>query len=187
MRKSKIIAVTLTFLALVVVFIGSSYALLVKSVTGTKNYTMTVGELNFEIQNETGNISLSNAYPMTDYQGQNLDPYTFQLTNTGTGAISYSLKLVQDTSDTTKTHLSPDKVKFQILQGVNKFGPNLLSSVDELYSGVIESGETLNFSLRIWLDLSATIEEEGKVFNAKVVVDATQYFEDASEVSALID
>lgn len=179
MRKNKVMFVVSVFLILIAVF-SASYAIFKVQVSGTKNFRITVGSLDFEIQNEKNAIRLSNAYPMTDATGQTLTPYTFTLTNTGDMSADYTISLVEDTEQKNACvgcqFLTSDKLRFSLKEGTSIVsGPALLSSNNSiLTTGSINIGETKNFELRLWLREDATIEEENKYYFSKIKIDTTQ-------------
>ena len=171
MDKKKKLLIFSGLLVVCLTLIGSfSYAVMTKSLSGERKYSLNIGELNFTIDNEANAISLGSMYPTTDAKGKALTPFTFKLNNKDSSPVSYTIKLVGDSSNT----LSTSKVKYYLTQGSNIKGPVLLSTGTTIYEGVINGKETLDFSLRLWLEINATVDEEGKVFNGHIEVSANQ-------------
>ena len=173
-KRNKILLLGSVFLLVVILVAAGSYAVISRNIKGDKNYSISIGNLDFSINNELNAISLGSAYPTSDNQGMKLTPYTFELKNNGSKPLSYKVQLVADSTST----LGFDKVKYFIEQDDNNRGPELLSERTYIYEGTIEGGETLNFSLRLWLDINATTAEEGKVFKGKIEVTGTQVIDE---------
>ena len=173
-KKNKILLLGSVFLLLVILVTAGSYAVISRNIKGDKNYSISIGNLDFSINNELNAISLGSAYPTSDNEGMGLTPYTFELKNNGSKPLSYTVQLVADST----SNLGFDKVKYFIEQDDNNRGPELLSQRTYIYEGTIDGGETLNFSLRLWLDINATIAEEGKVFKGKIEVTGTQVIDE---------
>ena len=173
MDKKKVISIGIIALFLVIVLAGGSYAVISRTLAADKNYVVNVGDLDVVIDNESDSISLGSAYPTTDTDGKKLTPYTFTLTSNAKDNLSYAVKII----DMDGNNLGRDKIKFFVEQDGNISGPKLLSELDHIYRGVISKGQSHNFTLRIWLDIDATIAEVGKVFKGKIEVTATQIIE----------
>jgi len=173
-KRNKILLLGSVFLLVVILVAAGSYAVISRNIKGDKNYSISIGNLDFSINNELNAISLGSAYPTSDNQGMKLTPYTFELKNNGSKPLSYTVQLVADSTST----LGFDKVKYFIEQDDNNRGPELLSQRTYIYEGTIDGGETLNFSLRLWLDINATTAEEGKVFKGKIEVTGTQVIDE---------
>ena len=94
--KNKSKYIVLAALMLISIF-SVSYAVFNIQLKGEKKYSLTIGTLDFSIDNEENSIRLMNAYPMSDTEGQALRPYTFTLTNTGTLKEYYKISLITDT------------------------------------------------------------------------------------------
>jgi len=163
--------------------LSTSYAVLSVKLVGERKYSLTIGTLDFKLDNEKNAIRLMNAYPMSDEEGQGLTPYTFSLTNTGTLKEHYKISLVTDTkqqeSCTGCEFLTPAKLRYSLningIVGTSK----TLSEITTLDSGELAANETKNYELRLWLRSDATIEEENKYYFGKIKVDTSQ--EDVQE------
>ena len=174
-NKSKYLILLIQMLVSVV---SVSYAAFTVQLKGEKKYSLTIGTLDFSIDNEQNSIRLMNAYPMSDVEGQALRPYTFTLTNTGTLKEYYKVSLVTDTaSQSTCTgceFLSPNKLRYSLtVDGVTGEAKTVVDQT-VLEIGELTTGQSKNYELRLWLNSEATIEEENKYYYGKIKVDASQ-------------
>lgn len=179
--------------------IGSSYALWTinesqdstnKVSTGcfTLSYTDTLND-------ESTNINLTNTYPISDENGLKLTPYTVVLKNTCSISATYSLTLTTDSANTLSESVLKTNLK-DITNNVD-YSTKLMSeltktALDEnmeteitankgitigntysLASGVLNSGEEVQYELRIWLAESATNDTMSSKFTG--VVSNTAY------------
>jgi len=96
-KQSKVIVMILV--SVLVIAIGSSYALLRNSQVGTNAYTMTSGNLEVTfLDQETDALTISNMYPMTDEEGlSQTDELTFVVKNTGNIPAVYNV-YIEETS-----------------------------------------------------------------------------------------
>ena len=125
---------------------------------------------------EDNNIDLSDAYPMTDEEAQNLVPYTFTITNTCASA-SYQVTLEELNNST----MNPLGIKYQldnntpailgnIITNQNKVLDNSKSS-RTLTSGILVKNESITYNLKIWIDNDSTKEQTSeKLFESKLVI-----------------
>ncbi len=162
-----------------VAVIATSYALFQVTLSGKKNYRLSVGTLDFELEQEENAIRLNNAYPMTDEEGKTLNPYVFTLHNTGDLTVMYQISLEEDEEQKNAcsgcTFLSNDKLKYELKEGTSVVGSTFLSDVGNvLTSGNIEGGATKKFELRLWLEEESTTAEENKYYFAKIKIEAEQ-------------
>jgi len=177
-KKIKKKYIVLIILLLMLSIFSVSYAVLSVKLVGERKYSLTIGTLDFKLDNEQNAIRLMNAYPMSDTEGQALTPYTFTLKNTGTLKEYYKISLVtakeQQASCSGCTFLSPNKLRYSlkvdgVLTKTRTVSEDLLLDVGEL-----SANETKNYELRLWLNSEATIEEENKYYFGKIKVDASQ-------------
>lgn len=165
----------------VLVVMGTSYAVFTNIVTSSNEQKVTVGT--FDITFTEGNtVKLTNASPMTDAEGLALTPYTFSISNKGTINAKYRVKLEEDTSNSSNL-LAKDKIKIAYSIGNSVSAPRLLSEDNGLVidEGILQSSQTINYNLRMWLVDSAGNEVQGKTFKAKLVVEAVQFTVDVSD------
>lgn len=169
------IMIPIFIIVLVIGVFGISYALLSQDVISEKNYHIKIGNFSFEIGDEQNPISLTATYPMADSIGKETTPYTFKLTNSSKIKVDYVLTMEPDELNT----LPQNMVKLNLKQGNNTFidAKTLEEQTLTLASGVMEANESLDFSLRMWLNIDATMDVAGQTFKGKIKVVATQHVE----------
>lgn len=179
--KKNIVSLAFVYIVVLTSVLSMSYALYTADLTPESNYTMTVGNLDFKIENESNSITLMNAYPMTDEEGKNLTPYKFTIHNTGDMNSNFSVSIVDDANEKVNCinckYIEKNKVKVELKEnGVSVFGPTLLSEFDEtMLTGKLDIDETNNYEIRLWLDYDNTIlSDAGKYYFGKIRVTLTQ-------------
>lgn len=181
-KKSMVGKILAIFLGFVLV-LGTSYAVFRTTVRGEKVNKIETGDFNVIITEESANgVTLSNALPIRDSEGLQTVAYTFKVKNTGTISAKYTLTLETSNAST----LPNNVIKYNLVEnGTNvTIDPMTLSNKTEeegnvLYkidTDTITPNETKSYSLQLWIDYNATIEEaSNKTFQAKVRVDAEQF------------
>lgn len=158
-------------LILLVIVIGTSYALF--STVKTSKETVEVEAGTFKISFLDSNyINLENAYPMTDEEGLNTSGYKFTITNEGTLNGKYNISLEEKEENT----LDKSYIKYSIKEGDGTWStPALLSNGIILTDNKqLNSTDHIDYELKLWLDEAAPNEVQGKKYQAKIVVSATQ-------------
>ena len=167
--------IVIAILVTVILLIGGTYAWLVFSVNGTTSNDVIVG--NLELSLEDGKeIDIENATPVEDSVGNTYDPYHFTLKNTGNVSSTFDVYIDDATLDSTYQRMDDKFVRYNLSRNGVSLGNKNLSDLSErkLYSGSIDVGETIEFDLRMWMDVNATNEAMGTVFAGKIRVEASQ-------------
>ena len=179
-NKKKILAIVFTIVALVVV--GTTYAFINQTLTGTKKVTLTAGTLSL-VLDEKNAITISDALPMYDQVGMiQEDVFEFDLINNTSNPTDYVLKLSKIASD---NELSEEDVKYYLTKdGVGE--PKLLSTLPidgTVDSGTIAGNNTINYTLRLWIDSGVTSNDAiaGKSLSYKLVVEASMVEENSNQ------
>ena len=184
MRVSKLVKreLYLTMASIVgvsLVIIGSTYAVF-SSVNRSKEYNViNVGTLQIEYD-DTGSglgdiIKLNNAFPVSDSTGQANTPYKFKITNTGSIATNYSIRIADDEgmieADGCSNNLLP---KTALKYSLNGGTATLLSSKSNyvIESGTLAPGASKTYNLRMWIHTNVGNEILGKHFHGKIVVES---------------
>ena len=190
MKKSKwfnkqyILLLVSILLGLIVLIVGSSYAYYIVNLNGdnsNNDVSVKTSNINLEISNVSGSLSLCKAYPISDTEGLSCTPYQFTLTNNNTD-LEYYLNLEYQT-------LAPEdtiKVAFATCDDENCTNPNYaISKLSEIldnndtisskYMGkLLTSGKTFGtgelnkktYSIILWIDRDSTYEDA--TFNASI-------------------
>ena len=195
MEKKRVIWVMSILLILLVITIGVTYAFYTYRGQGQRENTVKTGELSFvyDEQRQEGNqVSLTNAFPMTDEQGKgqmgNNSVFEFIITATTKGApISYEIYLTKEESSTlseqvVKTYLTKvtDNSETAVVDTRNQREINLYSELGDttlvsqgktLYQETIPESETSyhqTFRYRMWIDEDASQMQNGEwIYNGQ--------------------
>ena len=178
-RETKFTIVSIFLL--IIVMISSAYAIF-SSIQKQENYnTLTVGTLKIDFDassTDMGNIiNLNGSYPISDEDGQKTNPYSFRITNSGTLAAAYKVKIIDDqdmiNEDKCQDNLLP---KTNIKVSINGGTPFLLNSVESneyiINSDTLNPGGNKNFAIRIWINENSGNEVLGKHYHGKIVVES---------------
>ena len=171
----------LSIFVVTIVMISSAYAIF-STVQKQEDYnTLTVGTLKIDFDatsTDMGNIiNLNGAYPTSDEEGQKTNPYSFRITNSGTLAAAYKVKIIDDqdmiNEDKCQDNLLP---KANIKVSINGGTPFLLNSVESneyvINSDTLNPSGNKNFAIRIWIDENSGNEVLGKHYHGKIVVES---------------
>ena len=181
--KLLIIAVVMTF----VVIFGTTYAWIRLTKTSTIENKITAGNLELVLDDTTSEgITLVNEVPKSYKQGMTTKEYTFTLTNKNSTS-SYSLSLKDLTTYTNaeneevtvadENRIADSKIRYILLKdGEVAIADKSKILTDRVIdSGTIEKGQTIKYSLRVWIDSKSETDIMGKIFNAQLNIEATQY------------
>ena len=160
--------------------IGVSYSLWNISISQDSTSVVTTKCFNVEITSQKNNISLENAYPISNENGKKLTPFSFTITNTCDIFASYtvnleSLKGSNLSSKFLNAMINNEEIKrlsdYETTDVVNN------GSIEShtLARGSLGSGDSEDYTLRIWIDYDTTMEDlnnEIKTFKSKIVVKA---------------
>lgn len=193
MKKSKwfnkqyILLSVSILLGLIVLIVGSSYAYYIVNLNGdnsNNDVLVKTSNINLEISNVSGSLSLCKTYPISDTEGLSCTPYQFTLTNNNNNNtdLEYYLNLEYQTSAPEDTI----KVAFATCDDENCTNPNYaISKLSEIldnndtisskYTGkLLTSGKTFGtgelnkktYSIILWIDSDSTYEDD--TFNASI-------------------
>ena len=176
-KNNKFILIFLGILLTLSVLIGISYAYYMVTASQTNKNRLASSCISISLTNEKNDITLNNAYPISDSEGKKLTPYQFTITNTCNIFISYNVNLEMLEG----TDLSADYIKTM----VNSEAPYILSSLDSasttidkstesrtLAQGSLGSNDSVDYSLRLWMDENTPLNDEtqDKSLISKIVV-----------------
>ena len=172
-NKKEITKIAFLAMILLIVTVGTSYALFNVLVKSDKDTEIIAGtfKVNFEDGNE---IILNNASPMSDEEGLNTTGYKFTVDNSGTIDAKYNVSLEE--RDSKEMTLDKKYVKYSIKENDGSWSePQLLSNglvlrKDKLLATSMKD----TYELKLWLSENAPNETQGKRFDAKVVISAVQ-------------
>ena len=91
--KKSVIFISMSLIIILLLGIGVSYSMWNVSVSQDTNNTAYTECFDLSLTNKENNISLNNAYPISNDKGKNLTPYTFTVTNTCDITAQYNINL----------------------------------------------------------------------------------------------
>lgn len=187
-RETRVIAYVVIALTLVV--IGTSYALFLQVNNNSNNQVVKAGSLTITYSN--GNTVTANS---TDKNNNCLTPmsdtnaatkgckFTLSVTNTGTLPMQYNLLIYDDTSESNRVEHT--LIKHTLSKQISKSGSTTNSTVRTntllsnlttsnskrvLETNTINVGETIVFTLNIWISDTAPVATIGKNVSLKLDV-----------------
>ena len=171
-------------IGLFLVLFGFSYAWLQFSLNASKENTIIVGTLSVSLDDSTSaGINLINTLPVTDVVGSNQDGYSFTITNNGNIDSDYSVFLDDYVIDEGKTRIDHSNIRYMLINSktgnskVSRLSNNGMSPYRILDIDNLLPGESVTYTLKLWLDYEATNEVMGQVFSGKIRVVASQIIE----------
>lgn len=179
-KKYSILLVTLSMILIFVIVLGTSYAFFTTSAKA-KEFVIYTGNLAVNYTKKTDVINIVNLYPMTNTEGLQQTAHEFTVTNNGNIDARYQVRLELD--NTLKDMIPIEYIKLAYnMDGGSYSEPILLSDLNSnlvfLKNIIIKSNLSNTFSIKMWIDLNAPNDIQGKEFKAKVVVDSIQNVDD---------
>ncbi len=141
--------------------------------------------LNITIEDETNEISLEKAYPLTDEEAKELTPYTFTIKNNCKTKTNYTIKL-EKLKKNQEEILNSEYVAIEVNNGQKQILSEYPTSTKQtevegykveeakdLINGTLGENETRNYSIKLWMDEHVTLEDDAtnKSFISKIVVE----------------
>ncbi len=199
-NNKKKILIAIGIIVAILSIVGVSYALWTYSAVQTKKNLVQLDCFNVQFNETIGsNIQLTNTFPLTDSEGKALDPYQFSISNECASYASYQVRIeVKKESKLDDKYLKVmlNQNTPQILTNDNYENSDILlgENTNKAYvieTGYLNSNETKNFDLRLWLDESvttSTLNEDGtNVQNSKwsgIITISSSYAEEMKAVLA---
>ncbi len=170
MSRKKAIILSISIVLLCLCTLGITLGYLTKTMFGEKEVSIVTGTLKVDFE-DSNFLSLDNATPMSDRKGQELEPYTFTITNTGNITAYYQIGFEEDPGNTLNTRY----VKMRMI-GDNGYDSDIMSrdNIQEilLNEQALEVNETVTYQLWLWLDEDADNSVQGTIYKSRVVVNA---------------
>ena len=168
----KEIAIIVTFMLIVILGLGITYAWLIQTINGDKIHSIRVGNFRFSLTEENS-LTLESGEFMSDDKGMNQDGFKFSVENIGVGYGSYSIYLDDDTVPTGTTRLDDKFIKYSLEINGNKYSPLELKD-RKIYEGILNKDGKDNITLRVWLNKDVNGDIGGQVFKTKLRIEANQ-------------
>ena len=132
------------------------------------------------ITSQKNSIALENAYPISNDKGKELTPFTFTVTNTCDITTQYNINLEVLNNSTLSSKFINAMINNEEIKRLSDY-----ETTDVVNNGSIEShtlargslgsGDSEDYTLRLWIDYDTTLEDldnEIKTFKSKIVVKA---------------
>ena len=174
-KKIIIIATAIIILLL----LGIAFAYLRTTLQGQKEYVIRAGSLGLVLEEEN-ELTLGSQIPLEDSEGMALEGFNFRLINHGKIETDYTIYLDDIPLSEGETRMPDSAIRYSLTRNDEVLSTKNLTSMGanpnrRVDFGSIGVGETINYTLRIWIDYDATTEEaSGKTFNGKLRVVASQ-------------
>jgi len=186
-KKIQFIKISIFIISIFVIFLSVTYAFINFTLKGEKKQDVIVGNLQLDLIEDENNITLTNALPMYDQVGMLQSPFTFRLVNKTEISTNYILKLVDIT---TGEKLQTSDVKYYLTKDGTGV-PDLLSTLTngQVDSGTISGNQTIEYTLRLWIDASVTENSRilGKSLSYRIDVEASQKIIDENGCEVLAE
>ena len=186
MKKKTIIILSISILTVLIIFVGSSYALFSKTQSALNKNEYQTGVLQIEYSSDS--TLTINPIPMTDANGEALTPYIFTITNTGTLDYQYDLKLLTDSTYVASHGCANNQTPAQYIKV--KLNDGTITTLSSLTNGTIITGETIaagaskTYNLRMWLDISSPNSIIGSHFHGQIVTEGEAIYTEHNEPNA---
>ena len=176
-NNKKVIIISVAII--LILLIGIAYAYLRTTLQGQEEYVIRAGTLDL-VLGEDNELTLERGIPIEDSEGISLNGFSFSLTNNGNIETDYTIYLDDIPLDEGESRIPDSSIRYSLTRNDEVIGPKNLTTIGSdpnrrVDFGTIGIDETINYTLRIWIDYDATSEEAGgKTFKAKLRVVATQ-------------
>ena len=184
-RKNIVVLVVALILVVTIVF-GLSYAWLRLTKSSNTVNKITAGNLELVLDDTTSEgIKLVNEVPRSYRQGMETKEYTFTLTNkNSTSNYSLSLKDLEKYTDedgketviAAENRIDDAKIRYILLKDGEESSADKSKILTDrtIDTGTIKKGQTISYTLRVWIDSRAETDIMGKIFNAQLSLVAEQ-------------
>ena len=178
-NKKKLIITSISIIAISIAFIGLSYAYwYIRNIQDTTS-NATTGCFQVELINQSEEINLENAYPITDEEGLKLKPFSFTIHNTCSIFAHYYVNLELLEGTTLNSHYVATRVNNEEIKTLDSF-TKALTTIDNSVSsytvaeGYLGANDSEDYSISLWIDEDVTVDDDifGKIFKSKVVVNS---------------
>lgn len=166
-KKKKLILGIIISLIVVGIIIGLSTtsALFAKNETNTRRNNYNTGILSVTAISKSDTISLDNTLPMSDEDGEKQEAYIFTIKNNGNVDYKFDIQLLSTNANT----FSSEYIRLK----VNNDDITTLGALEnsKIKTGlVLAAQETIDISIRVWLDINTPNTQIGKTFTSKLVI-----------------
>ena len=165
-KKGIKISIILTLIGVVSLVTGITFAIYENTINAGKSQVIKTGVVNFTLTESTNGLVLDNLQELTDYEGMAQETfYEFTIKNIGNTITDYEISLVdKPNSSYTGTILNEKYIKVGLLKNNSEEIIVNLKEVNRLIDKVtLDVDKSVNYKLRLWLDLKDITDEEKEV------------------------
>ena len=178
-NKRKLIVTSVSVIAICIAFMGLSYAYWYIRNIGDSTSNATSGCFLVDLTNQSGELYLENAYPITDEDGLKLKPFSFTIHNTCSIFAHYYVNVELLEGTTLNSHYVATRVNNEEIKTLDSFD-TAVTTIDNSVSsytvaeGYLGADDTEDYSISLWIDEDVTVDDDifGKIFKSKVVVNS---------------
>ena len=185
MKDNKKLKIYISILITIIIIAGVSYAyFFLRKEQTNENIIGTRTCLNSSLTEQNTEISLTDAFPISDEDGLKQTPFTFSVTNNCDTYVKLTITLENENRESTSTEFLKDNlIKVNLSPKGETTSSNLLlgsqTLVDiessrkgyKLTTTGLKGNETKEFDLRTWMDSSTTLDEGlGKTWPGKIII-----------------
>ncbi len=188
--NKKYILFALGALILVGIVIGVSYAIWQITLVQTEQNVVNADCFSVTLENEENDINIQTAFPITDEEGSALTPYTFTIKNNCNSKAAYEVNLESLNTTTLDAKYVKAKVDNVIvnLGSVTSTDDVTVANTTKSYkisTGYLKASESKVIKLNLWMDYDTPAVEESmnKIFEAKMVINASYSSESSSDTA----
>ena len=175
--KSKRVYLIIGIILVVGLVMGLSYAYWQLSFNQVDPNKAMTNCLEIELIEESPEITITKAYPITDEEGMRLEPFTFTIKNTCDSFVSYEVALGIADGTTLDSQYVAAVLDYNAIQTLNNYEEVSLKGYQEgrlLQKGSLSSEDEITYNLRLWLDYDTPYQEDimSTSFLSQIVVTA---------------
>ena len=195
-KNNKKLLMVVLVLTLVLI-VGATYAWLRLTKNSNTVNKITAGNLELVLDDTTSEgIKLVNEVPRSYRQGMETKEYTFTITN-NSSVSNYKLSLADLEKYTNEdgneivvadeNRIDDAKIRYILLKDGEESSADKSKILTDrtIDSGTIKKGQTISYTLRVWIDSRAETDIMGKIFNAQLSLVAEQT-SNSAEVKPLV-
>lgn len=184
-----LVIVVVALMGLIVYLVGRSYGFFRYEKQGETTNVITIKGIRVDIIEDDDALNLLNTEPLYDSDGLELKAFKFSITNTSSRPLDYTMKVVNDTdkqsaclinegtaNEASCPVLTTDNIRYSYkLNNSNWVEPsNLGQDNDVITTYTINGGETLTYSIKMWIKSDATNDIMNHYFFGQLLIQGTQ-------------
>lgn len=164
---------------IILLIIGIAFAYLRTTLYGEKEYVIRAGSLGLILE-EDNELTLEKQIPIEDSEGMTLTGFDFRLINQAEIDTDYTIYLDDIPLEEGETRMPDSAIRYSLTRNSVVGSANDLANMGTDPNRIVDTGtigvdETINYTLKIWIDYDATTEEaSGKTFKGQLRVVAKQ-------------